>query len=197
MKKIFLIITEQFRLFFSKSYSKPFVVICLIVIVLGAANTLYAVSNSKRDIDIQKADELLKGINKFQEDCQNEAQHDPFNTYSCRITVDYELLQRECLVNKYCSLSMRNGVSPTLYLAMEKFGFGWWGIIALVAVFFLNLLIALVKFITKYAPILIRTGDVQTKSVKTNIRNMPAFQRYVLFIALAILIILVLIFTKL
>ncbi|PIV25067.1 hypothetical protein COS38_03610 [Candidatus Berkelbacteria bacterium CG03_land_8_20_14_0_80_40_36] len=192
MKKIFLIITEQFRLFFSKSYSKPFVIICLIVIVLGAANALYAVSNSKRNIDIQKADELLKGINKFDEDCRNKA-----NTYSCYITGDYMVLQNECFDNKYCSLSIRNGIPPTLYLATEKFSFGWWGIIGFTAVFFLNLLIALVKFITKYVPILIRTGGAQTKSTKTNIRNMPAFQRYVLFIALATLIILILIFTKL
>ena len=80
--------------------------------------------------------------------------------------------------------------NSSFQLFIEKFGIGWWGIIAIVIVFLLNFFVALVKLFAKYAPILIRTGGLQIKLAKTNIGNMPIFQRYLLLLVLLILIML-------
>lgn len=87
-------------------------------------------------------------------------------------------------------------VASDFELFIQKFGFGWWGVIALVAVLLINLLIPLVKLCAKYVPIAIKTGGAQTKLTKANIQNMPAFQRYLLLIALGILIVLILILVR-
>lgn len=223
--------TQQFKSFFAKSYSKPFIVICLVVIVLGIISSLYTISNLKDGIFAQittrkaelnriydeqdkKADverqELLKKSNECWEDFKNRALYDVDSLsnsekYVTRnricervpsahyvIRVEYQYLKDET----YKELTHINN-TPSLQLFFEKLGFGWWGIVALVAVLFMNILIVFFKLFAKYAPIVIGAGGAQATLTKTNIRNMPAFQRYLLLIALLTLITLVLVFIKL
>lgn len=216
--------TEQFKRFFSHELSKPFMIICFGVIVAGSIYAGSIVSDLKKDIDMrieQRKEELdtQYDIKEQKRNAETKAQYKKCLEHKksgsgylreCDDWLKFSRLKRavERIENGYepirpygadAQYRELNNIkqTPFLQLFFEKFGFGWWGVIALVAVFFLNILIVLVKFVAKHAPILIRTGTTQTKSVKTNIINMPVFQRYILFIALAILIILVLIFIKL
>jgi hypothetical protein len=163
---------EQLKKFFSRIYSKLFVIICLIIVVIGAINASIVVSTIKIATDVRIA-EMKLGLDKpiYLGSYSNE-----------EIQEIFELI--------------RIKQAPSFQLFIEKFGFGWWGIIALVGVFITNILILFVKSLKKYTPIIIRTGSIQVKSVKTNVQNMPVFQRYLLLIALAVLIILVLIFIR-
>lgn len=87
--------------------------------------------------------------------------------------------------------------TPSFLLFFEKFSLGFWGVIALVAMFLINILFAFLKFLKERFPVIIGAGGIQVKSMKTDIEGMAVFQRYLLFIALLILIILVLILIKL
>ncbi len=177
-------LTEQFKRFFLHEFSKPFVVICFSVIIAGAIHAGYVVSDLKQDVDIkitQREEEINGKLTPI-------ARSLFLNTGGTPDWVYDDATHNELRRIKETS---------SFQLFFEKFGFGWWGVIALVAVFLINVLILMAKLAAKYIPILIRTGSAQTKSAKTNIKNMPAFQRYLLLTTLAILIILVLIFAKL
>jgi len=176
--------TEQFKRFFSHEFSKPFIIICFGVIVAGAIHTGYVVFDLKQDIDIkitQREEEINRKLTPIARSLFLNTRGTPDWVYDDATHNELRRIKE----------------TSSFQLFFEKFGFGWWGVIALVVVFLINVLILATKFAVKYIPILIRTGSAQTKSANINIKNMPAFQRYLLLIAIAILIILVLIFAKL
>ncbi|HEY4505759.1 MAG TPA: DUF805 domain-containing protein [Candidatus Paceibacterota bacterium] len=196
---------EQFRRFFSYEYSKPFMIICFGVIMAGAVIAGYAVSDLKGDIEIKIAqreeelDKLFDAKMENYEKCVHSLKN-PSPTYFIKEMMcgsePYKFPTAGLNDALYNELSHIKNTS-SFQLFFENFGFGWWGIIALVAVFLINILIVLFKFFTKYVPFIFKTGNVQAKSIKTNVRSMPAFQRYLLLIALLILIALVFILMKL
>jgi len=85
--------------------------------------------------------------------------------------------------------------------SFDRFNFGWLGVIvgtlALIFVFIINILIIVVKFLRRPASMFIGTAGTHTAQTKDNINKMPAFQRYLLLIALLILITLVFVLIKL
>src|SRR3989338_1327539 len=157
--------TEQFKQFFSHKFSKPFMVICLGVIVAGAIHAGYVVSNLKQDIDVKIAqrEEELKGK------LTPIARSFFLNTGGTPDWVYDDATHNELRRIKETS---------SFQLFIEKFSFGWWGIIALVAVLFINIIILFYKLMRMYVPLVFRYGNAQTKSIKTNMRGMAPFQRY-------------------
>lgn len=225
-------LTQQFKLFFAKSYSKPFMVICFGVIVLGAIHAGSTVSNLKQDIDTKLAqrkeelnklfDEKDKGYEVARQmlKAKNDECWNDFKNNRARYDVDslsstekyltrnsvcgsvqhpYTIPRKEFSYlgdDSYAELTRIKNTS-SIQLFIDNFGFGWWGIIALVAVFLINILIGLFKFSKRYVPLVVGAGGARAALTKTNIRNMPPFHRYILLIALLILITLAFILMKL
>lgn len=175
----------------------------------------------------QRGEELDTQRDTRQKQEANELASNATNFDSANASIKEKLLFArrvdECLYNKYCaSLIGKQAVGESTHsrlgrylsdkvykelvriknassfrLFFEKLGFGWWGIIALAAVFLINILIVLFKFSKGYVSLVVGAGGARAALTKTNIRNMPTFQRYILLIALLILIVLVLVLTKL
>lgn len=224
---------QQFKSFLAKSYSKPFIVICVLVIGLGAVNSFYVVLNLRGDIDTQiaqrkselnaiydeqdeKADATYQELIKKNDECwddfkNNKAKYDvdslsDWETYLTRNRVcghrpisayHVNRFEYQYLTDPTYKELNRIKNAPSYQLFFEKLGFGWWGVIALAAVFLINVLVVMVKFLKSVVPIVIRGGRKQLGLTKSNVWNMPAFQRYALFIALLILATLVFILIKL
>ncbi len=201
-------------MFFLKIYSKPFVIICLIVIVLGVVNALYAVSQKEQFIDTkisQKIEEFGKLDQKDKAEYNEQYKNyegcllNYRNKYNIDDSIDVPLF-RGCVPPFWSAsysheledreLDRIRGIS-SFQIFFENFSFGYLGVIALVAVFFINFLIAFIKFLKRYIFIVFQAGNLRAKSVGINIRDMPAFQRYLLFIALMALIILTFILFRL
>ncbi len=195
---------EQFRRFFSHELSKPFIIICIGVIVAGAIVAGSAVSNLKQDIDA-KIEQRGGGLDTQRDTRQKQEAGElasniiEFNSINASIKEEilFARRRRECLHNKYCAsligklaveestnLRSERYLSDKVYkelvrikntssfqLFFEKFGFGWWGIIALLVVLFINILISPYKL-----------ARVKVKSIKMNIQSMAPFQRYSLIL---------------
>ncbi|MBI5151847.1 MAG: hypothetical protein HZA34_04805 [Candidatus Pacebacteria bacterium] len=223
--------TQQFKTFLAKSYSKPFIVICLLVTGIGAVNSLYVVSNLKDSIDTkitQRQEELGKlfdeqdtkaeaeyqiALQKYNQCLQNykeshpgsDSSYIPNFLHGCGsqpFRAGYSVIGDTIFGNRYPARYLEDSYYRELIrvkdasssqLFFEKLGLGWWGLIALAAVFLINILIIVVKFLKSLVPIFIGGS----RNAKINVGQMPAFQRYVLLIVLLILITLVFIFIKL
>jgi len=222
---------NQFKLFFSKSYSKPFVVLCALIITSGALYSLYTVSDLRKNIDAkitQRQEELGKLFDE--QDAKNEAEYQAALEIYNRCLAEFKqtriginnldytrLLRRSCgfrpytgvyiiwgnrypvryLQDSYYRELTRIKNTSDLQLFFEKLSFGWWGVIALAAVLIINILIILIKFLKTTIFMFIRVGNNQAILAKNNINNMPAFQKYLLLIAVLTLATLVFILIKL
>ena len=219
-------IKKQFKTFFSKTYSKPFVVICLVVIIFGAIHALYVVSVLKQDIDVkiaqrevelnkiydtedQKSDATYQALNEkyktciseyrsehpgldsssyipsFLTGCGSEPFHfDSFGGYQMRYLGDasYKELTR---IKKTSSFQ----------LFFEKLSFGWWGVIALVLVFSINLIFVIARATRIWATALFKYGFINAGSIKNNLNEMTPFQRYslILFVIIALALVVIII----
>lgn len=177
-------IAEQFKLFFSQSYSKPFLIICFSVIVAGAIYAGFSVADLKSDIDkkiTQREEQIKKELTPL-------ARSFFLNTGGTPDWVYDDALHNE--------LRRIRETSPA-QLFLQNFSFGWLGVIALVVVFLINASIVVIKLLRHFAPFVIRWGSTRVAIIKGNILKMPAFQRYFLFIALLMLITLIFILIKL
>lgn len=156
----------------------------------------------------QEANELASSINEY----------NSIND-SIKERLLFQRRIRECLYNKYCAsligkpaveestnLRSERYLSDKVYkelvhikntssfqLFFEKFGFGWWGTIALLAVLFINILISPYKLARVYIPPVFRYGNTKVKSIKTNTQSMTPFQRYSLILLALIVLALVVI----
>jgi hypothetical protein len=157
---------KQFKQFFSHKFSKLFVAICVGVVVAGAIHAGYVVSNLKQDIDIKIAqrEEVIKGImTPYVRSFLINTGGVPDSYYN------YDAVHNE--------LRRIKATSP-FRLFVEKFGFGWWGIIALLTALLINILILFYKLMRVYLPLVFLYGNTQTKSIKTNMQGMAPFQQY-------------------
>lgn len=151
--------------FFSHKFSKPFVIICFGVIAAGAIHAGYVVSDLKQDIDIKIAQREAEISGKL----TPVARSFFLNTGGTPDWVYDDPTHNELRRIKETS---------SFQLFIEKFSFGWWGIIALATVLFINITILFYKLIRVYVPLIFRYGNAQTKSIKTNMQGMAPFQRY-------------------
>ena len=217
--------TQQFKLFFAKKYSKLFIFICFGVIVVGIVSAWFAASNLKSNIDtkIQEREEELAqeifGKSFEQARIEYDKRKSDYEKCLAERTEPTEYARKsKCLIfwetyaekekqaykdSKYQELLRAKEISTFQIFkeGFDRFNFGWLGItigiMTLVLAFLINILIVLFKFSAKYVPPIFRIGNVQAKSIKTNMEGMPAFQRYLLLIALLMLITLVLVLIKL
>lgn len=102
-----------------------------------------------------------------------------------------------------CFIVILAGAIHALFVAsrfrpfFESFGLGWWGVIALLAVFLVNILIAAMKHLKHFVLVVIKKGGEHIALIKNNVRDLPTFQRYLLLIALLMFITLAFILIKL
>ncbi len=213
--------TEQFKRFFSHEFSKPFMIICFGVIVAGTVYAWFAASNLKNNIDLrieQREEEIAQEVfGKSYEQAlaeYNKKKSDYEECLAGRTEPTEYARKSKCLVemiywetyeekekqaykdSTYQELLRAREISVSRIFIenfIKNFSFGWWGVIALVSVFFINIIILFYKLIRRYLPLVFRYGNIQTKSIKTNMQGMAPFQRYSLTLlvitALALVII--------
>lgn len=189
--------TEQFKRFFSHEFSKPFVVICFSVIVVGVIYAWLAAFNVKNNIDAkieQREKELAYEIFGQSYEQANAAYDKKKEDYekclsertNCSVEYifwqEYRGAEQRALNDPIYQELNRIKKAPLFRSFIDNFfknfSFGWLGVIGLVAVFLINMLISLYKPIRMYAPLIFRYGNAQTKSIKTNVQSMVPFQRY-------------------
>ena len=149
-------IKEQFNFFFSKSYSKPFMIICFGVIVVGAIYAGSVVSDLKQDIDARIAQKKIELGNIFDKEAKlmpkyqvkteglTSIEQNRLERAMKRVVTEDPLFRPYFTDSAYRELT-RIEETSSFQLFTENFGVGWWGVIALVAVFLINILIALIK----------------------------------------------------
>jgi len=197
--------TEQFKRFFSHELSKPFMIICFGLIVAGIVFATYKTISIKSTVGTQIAQQEYEIEETFYtqygdapteaERKFNECRDEYINQNPSAVTNqnhvwqdcglervyldDYITKYEESFLNdeRYNELK-RIEQTPHLQLFFDNFSFGWWGVIALVSVFFINIIILFYKLIRMYVPPVFRYGNAQTKSIKTNMHGMAPFQRY-------------------
>lgn len=193
--------TEQFKRFFSHEFSRPFMIICFSVIVAGTVYAWFAAYNLKNNIDakiLEREEEIAHEIFKMgyeQAAVEYDKRKGAFE--NCLVAQDnrrdkcvvemilwesWQDAERKAL-NDQLYKELNHTKETSLFLVFiedfgKNFSFGWWGVIALVSVFLINILILLYKLIKMYVPLVFRYGNTQTKSIKTNMQGMAPFQRY-------------------
>lgn len=198
--------TKQFKRFFSHEFSKPFMIICFSVIVAGVVYAWFAASNVKNNIDLmieQREEEIAQEMfGKSYEQARVEydkrkSDHEKClagrtepTEYARKSKCLSEMIYWETYEEKEQQAYKDSAYQELLYLKessvsrvfiekfVKNFGFGWWGVIALVSVFLINILIVFYKLIKMYVPLVFWYGNTQTKSIKTNMQGMAPFQRY-------------------
>lgn len=200
----------KFKQFFSRNFSKPFLITCFSVIVAGILYAWFSAFYIKNNIDAkieQREGELAYEIfgqsYKQAKDAYTKAKE---NYEACLArhtgcflegTTWFGYKDSEDRANadpEYQELLHIKEISvfrTFLRSFLKNFSFGWWGIIALVLVFFVNVFIATVKLLKHFIPAMLKGGSTRIALIGGDIFKMPAFQRYFLLIALLILVTLI------
>ncbi|PIR68193.1 hypothetical protein COU49_02505 [Candidatus Nomurabacteria bacterium CG10_big_fil_rev_8_21_14_0_10_35_16] len=215
--------TQQFKLFFAQSYAKPLIIVCFCIIIAGILYAGFTAYNLKSNIDTkiqEREEEVAREVFKMgmkQATTEYYKRKEAFE--NCLLKWDY--VRSKCVVEMILWESWQGAeqkaLNDSLYKELhhikeistfkvftesfDRFNFGWLGVTvgisALIFLFLINILIAMVKFLRRPASMFIRTTGTRTAQTKDNINKMPAFQRYLLLIALLILITLVFVLIKL
>jgi hypothetical protein len=225
MKNSFKLIKNTFNQEVLTQYTKWLSNICLVLIVFGVGTGIYIADILKEDIDLkisQKeseldiifdgrdkvyAEEIFNEIQKIREEKKPQLSVPPVASANDRAVF------RGCKRNKYCAPKIGETfedrkiyeTSRYLYdsdykeldrikninyikLLSEQATFAWWGIYGLCILLLVNILVIFIKYLF-----------IITKKILNHeqIKSMTIFQKYLVLIALSIVIILIMILIKL
>ena len=215
---------KRIKKFLTDSYSKWFLIIAGVVFVLGIGYGVFTAASIRANVDARISEreaELSEAYEQYRitqqekydariQACERETlarqqsgdtSFDPKFYRSCSETTLGLLMGAPPQFNKnndseYRKL-LKDKEAPFPLLVLQNSGPAYWAIIGLVAVMLIRLALVSFQALRRATPMLLRRcGSVITEA-KGNVARMPAFQRYLLVFAAAIVIILILILLKL